>query len=178
MRYAAELDDAGDAPPPPVETWNPERAGEIDIVIARDGTWFHEGAPIRRAKLARLFSTILRREGDQFFLVTPAEKLKIKVEDAPFVAVLMRVEGEGRAQRLTFATNLGDDVVAGPDHALVMRSAGGGGQKAPYINVRRGLEARIARAVYYDLAALGERRRTGAEDLFGVWSAGIFFPLE
>jgi hypothetical protein len=177
MRYAAELEGAGARALPPVETWKPTRCGEIDIVIKADGTWLHEGTPILRARLVRLFSTILRRDGDDYFLITPVEKMKITVEDAPFAAVLMTAEGEGRKQRLVFSTNVGDQAMLGPDHTLVMRTCPTRGDAAPYLNIRRNLEARVARAVFYDLVALGERRQMGAGEMFGVWSAGVFFPL-
>lgn len=176
MRYAAALEDARTDSLPPVEAWNPDNVGEIDIVIKADGMWHHEGAPIKRAKLVRLFSTILRRDGNEHFLVTPVEKLKITVEDAPFLAVAMNAAGEGRSQRLSFRTNLGDNVAVGPDHKLTYRLAPSG-QSAPYIEVRGGLEARIARSVYYDLVALGERRHMDDNEVFGVWSNGEFFPF-
>ena len=176
MRYAAALEGVDAQGLPPVEQWKPDRVGDIDIVIKADGMWHHEGAPIKRAKLARLFSTILRRDGDAFFLVTPAEKLKITVEDAPFLAVAMETRGDGAARRLTFRTNLGDSVDIGPDHMLAFRPSPAG-QNAPYIEVRRGLEARIARSVYYDLVALAERRHMKGGEVFGVWSGGIFFPF-
>lgn len=176
MRYAAALEDAELRGLPPVEKWNPDRVGEIDIVITADGMWHHEGAPINRAKLVRLFSTILRRDGDAYFLVTPAEKLKITVEDAPFLAVAMDTIGEGAARRLTFKTNLGDSADIGPDHKLAFRPSPSG-QPAPYIEIRRGLEARIARSVYYDLVALAERRHMEGVEVFGVWSGGVFFPF-
>ena len=175
MRYAAELEGVVGRGPAPVEKWNPERVGAIDIVIQSDGTWLHEGAPIRRARLVKLFSTILKREGDDYFLVTPVEKLKITVEDAPFVAVLMEADGEGRDQRLIFTTNVGEKIVAGPAHGIFMRRCGD--HDAPYIEARRGLEARVARAVFYDLVGLGERRHGKGKDVFGVWSSGVFFPL-
>jgi uncharacterized protein len=175
MRYAAALEGAGKKSLPPVEKWNPDFCGDIDLVIKRDGTWFHEGTPIGRAKLVRLFSTVLRREGDRHFLVTPVEKLEITVEDAPFIAVLMRREGEGERQTLTFTTNVGDEAAAGEDHKLSFRRDNDG--MAPYIDVRAGLEARIARAVYYDLVELAETREIDGVDMFGVWSGGVFFPF-
>lgn len=177
MRYAASLEGAGGKSPPPVEKWNPDLCGEIDIIIKRDGTWFHEGTPINRARLVRLFSTVLRRDGDDYFLVTPVEKMKISVEDAPFVGVLMRAEGEGSSQRLIFTTNMGDEVIAGLAHHLDFRKTSDSEESAPYINVRRGLEARIARSVFYDLVALGERRHMDEGEMFGVWSDGVFFPF-
>ena len=175
MRYAAMLADREKKGLPPVERWNPPYCGELDLVIRRDGVWMHAGTPIGRAPLVRLFSTVLRREGDRYFLVTPVEKLGVVVEDAPFLAVLMRAEGEGEARRLVFTTNVGDDVAAGPGNALEMRAGPTGA--APYLHVRAGLEARVARAVYYDLAALGETRDTTDGPAFGVVSRGAFFPL-
>lgn len=177
MRYAAALEGAGDKSLPPVEKWNPDFCGEIDLVIRRDGTWVHEGTPIGRARLVRLFSTVLRREGDDYFLVTPAEKMAITVEDAPFIAVLMRREGEGAAQRLVFTTNVGDETVAGEGHPIEFRKDLETGEGAPYIEVRAGLEARIARAVFYDLVELGETREIDGEKAFGVRSDGVFFPF-
>jgi hypothetical protein len=177
MRYAAALEGAGVKSLPPVEKWRPEFCGEIDLVIKRDGTWFHEGTPIGRARLVRLFSTVLRREGDKHFLVTPVEKLEITVEDAPFIAVLMKREGKGAQQKLTFSTNVGDEALASAAHALTFRTDDETGERAPYINVRAGLEARIARAVYYDLVELGETRDITGEEMFGVWSDGVFFPF-
>ncbi len=176
MRYAAALEGGDWRGLPPVEKWNPERVGAIDIVIAADGTWFHEGAPIRRARLAKLFSTILRRDEDGYYLVTPAEKLKITVEDAPFVAVLMNAEGEGEDRRLTFTTNMSESVLAGAEHPLEMRATPQG-EWAPYIKLRQGLDARIVRSVYYDLVAMAVRRHMKDRDVFGVWSGGVFFPL-
>jgi len=174
MRYAAKLEGAGDKSLPPVHLWHPEYCGEIDLVIKRDGTWFHEGTPIGRARLVRLFSTVLRREGDKYFLVTPVEKMAIEVEDVPFLAVLMRAEGAGRDQRLIFTTNVGDEAAAGPDHELVFRAGETTGEGAPYIDIRAGLEARIARAVFYDLVALGESHQIDGEE---KWSNGVFFPF-
>jgi hypothetical protein len=160
---------------PPVETWNPRHCGEIDIRIARDGSWFHEGRLIARRELVRLFSTILRKDADGFHLVTPVEKLRIRVEDAPFVAVLLDTQGEGSEQTLTFTTNVGDETVAGRENPIrVARDQSG---PAPYVHVRRRLEARISRAVFYqlaDIAVPGTREFAG---LLGVWSGGVFFPL-
>jgi hypothetical protein len=159
---------------PPVDKWNPSHCGDSGMRIARDGTWYHEGSPIGREAMVRLFSTILRREPDgSFVLVTPAEKLAIEVEDAPFVAVELKTEGEGKSRSLAFRLNTGDLVVAGPDHPL--RFEGGDGGPHPYIEVRRGLEALVARPVYYELAniALAE----GAEPP-GLWSGGAFFALD
>lgn len=159
---------------PPVEQWNPPHCGDIDIRIARDGTWFHQGTPIGRRELVRLFSTILRKDHDGYHLVTPAEKMRITVEDAPFQAVLLEAEGSGKDQRLTFTTNVGDDTVAGPHNAIRVEIEPVTQQPRPYVHVRRGLEARIARPVYYQLADLAV---PGGEGILGVWSDGAFFPL-
>jgi hypothetical protein len=159
---------------PPVEQWNPERCGDSGIRIARDGTWYHEGKPIRRPALVRLFSTVLRREPDgRHVLVTPAEKLEIEVESTAFRAVEMRSEGEGEQRRIAFLLDSGDAVLVGPDHPLSIVDADGG--LSPRVLVRHGLEAELTRSVYYELAeiALAE----GAEPP-GVWSSGVFFPLD
>ena len=162
---------AGEKRLPPVEKWHPTHCGDSRMRIARDGTWYHEGSPIGRQAMVRLFSTILRREPDGgFVLVTPAEKLDIQVEDAPFVAVELKSEGEGRDRRLAFRLNTGDVIVAGPEHALRFEAG-----PHPYVEVRAGLDALVARPVYYELAeiALAE----GATRA-GVWSEGVFFALE
>jgi hypothetical protein len=159
---------------PPVEQWNPSHCGDSAMRIARDGTWFHEGRPIGRPAMVRLFASILRREPDgSYVLVTPVEKLDIAVEDAPFVVVEMKSEGGGRDRALAFRLNTGDLVLAGPDHRLRLDAREDGPH--PYLEVRAGLEARLARPVYYELAeiALAE----GAQPP-GVWSGGAFFALE
>lgn len=176
MSYAAALAGAGDRRLPPVEKWNPPYCGQLNLVIRRDGVWMHEGTPIGRPALVRLFSTVLKREGEDYFLVTPVEKLGIAVEDAPFLAVLMRAEEGARGRRLVFSTNVGDEAAAGPEHALEFR-AGREGEKAPYLHIRAGLWARVVRAVFYDLVALGETREQGGEAAFGIASDGAFFPF-
>jgi hypothetical protein len=159
---------------PPVEQWDPSHCGDSAMRIARDGTWYHEGSPIGRSAMVRLFSTILRREPDgRFVLVTPVEKLDILVEDAPFVAVEVKSEGSGRERALAFRLNTGDLVIAGPDHPLRLEDHDDGPH--PYLRVRPGLEARLARPVYYELAELALEE--GAEPA-GLWSKGVFFPLE
>ena len=155
---------------PPVESWHPTHYGDSEMRIATDGTWFHQGSPIGRETMVRLFASILRREQDGgYVLVTPAEKLDIAVDDVPFLAVEVISEGEGRVRRLTFRTNVGDLVVAGPDHRLRFADA-----DAPYLHVRGGLDARIVRPVFYELAewALAD---DAAQP--GVWSDGVFFPM-
>ena len=159
---------------PPVERWNPTHCGDSEMRIARDGTWFHQGSQISRPAMVRLFSTILRREPDGgFVLVTPVEKLDIAVEDAPFTAVEMKADAEGRDARLAFRLNTGDLVTAGPDH--VLRFAGTPEEPRPYLHVRGGLEALVARALYYDLV---DRALAGDDEPPGVWSDGAFFPLQ
>ncbi|QUD87239.1 DUF1285 domain-containing protein [Phenylobacterium montanum] len=158
---------------PPVHLWNPARSGEIDIVIRRDGRWFHEGAVIGREAMVRLFSTVLRKDPDGYWLVTPAEKLRITVEDAPFIAV--RVDREGDALR--FLTNVGDEVIAGPDHSIRVETDPYTGEPQPYLHVRRGLEARIARPVFYELVELAEERELREGLCLGVTSNGAWFPL-
>lgn len=159
---------------PPVERWNPPHCGHSGMRIARDGTWFHEGSPIGRINMVRLFSTVLRREPDgRHVLVTPVEKLDIDVEDAAFVAVEMKVEGSGPDAMLAFRLNTGDIVTAGRDHALRFAESEDGPR--PYLHVRGGLEALIARPVYYELAEIA---LSGGDQSPGVWSDGVFFPLE
>ncbi len=158
---------------PPVEQWNPQHCGDSEMRIARDGTWYHQGSPIGRPAMVRLFSTILRREPDGgYVLVTPVEKLAIAVEDAPFVAVAMKADGEGPDAKLAFQLNTGDLVNAGPEHLL--RFAQGEDGPRPYLHVRGGLEALVARSVYYELA---ERALASEGSSPGVWSDGAFFPL-
>lgn len=165
---------AADRKLPPVEGWHPERTGDSEMRIARDGTWFHQGTPIARENMVRLFSTILRREADgSHVLVTPVEKLSIAVEDAPFVAVEVKSEGKGEDRRLAFRLNTGDMVVAGPAHRL--RFAERDGEPAPYLAVRGGMEALIARAPFYELA---EMAIADGGDPAGVWSDGAFFAME
>ncbi|MDB5444571.1 MAG: hypothetical protein JWP73_2947 [Phenylobacterium sp.] len=158
---------------PPVHLWNPARSGEIDIVIGRDGGWRHEGAPIGREAMVRLFSTILRKDPDGIWLVTPAEKLRITVEDAPFVAVRVdQAAGEAGQPVLRFVTNVGDEVEAGPDHAIRVETDASG-EPRPYLHVRRGLEALIARPVFYELVELAVER----DGRLGVESHGAWFEL-
>jgi hypothetical protein len=162
---------------PPVEKWHPAHCGEIDIRIARDGTWFHMGTPIGRKELVRLFSTILRKDPDGFHLVTPGEKMKIRVEDAPFLAVLMDAEGKGREQVLRFTTNVGDQMEAGADNPIRVETNPETEEPAPYVHVRKGLEARIARNVFYQMADLAVPGEGALANRLGVWSNGVFFPL-
>lgn len=175
MRYAAALAGAGEKKGlPPVERWDPPYCGDIDLLIRRDGLWVHEGTPIGRAPLVRLFSTVLKKEGERYFLVTPVEKLGIKVEDAPFLAVLMREDESGR---LVFTTNVGDEVAAGPDHPLEFRESARPGEWTPYIHVRGDLWALAARPVFYELVARGETREIDGAAQFGVASGDEFFSF-
>lgn len=157
-RLSAALGDLPKRGPPPVDRWNPPYCGPIDMRIAADGTWFHDGAPIRRPALVKLFASILRREADgRYVLVTPVESVGITVEDAPFVAVEMAVEGEGDDRRVAFRTNVDDLVPVDAEHGLRFEQDAAGGLR-PYIHVRRGLWALVTRALTYDLVALAEER--------------------
>ena len=171
---------------PPVQDWHPEREGEIDIRIARDGSWHYQGSPIGRQRMVRLFSTILRRDpDDHFYLVTPAEKLRIRVEDAPFVAVELAVEGDGGDRRLVFRTNVNEVVTADAEHPIRVVTDPATGEPAPYIRVRGRLDALIARSVFYELVEMAEAEdapAAGSEGLPGddrlvVRSAGSRFVL-
>ncbi len=158
---------------PPVEQWRPARSGVSDIRIDRDGRWFYRDSEIRRPEMVRLFATVLRRDDDGIYLVTPVEKLSVEVEDAPFVAIDMETSGEGDARALLFVTNVGDVVAADATHPIVLRK--NAREARPYITVRRSLDALIARPMYYRLAALAQ---PGAAGRAGVWSNGEFFALE
>jgi hypothetical protein len=163
--------------PAPVHLWNPPFCGDLDMRIARDGTWFYLGTPIGRRPLVKLFSSILKREGDRYFLVTPVEKVGITVDDAPFVAVDFTAGGEGRARALTFTTHVDDEVIAGPDHPIRVTRDPATGEPAPYVHVRAGLEALIDRKSFYRLVDLGEEHDVNGTRQFGVWSGGAFFPF-
>lgn len=162
---------------PPVHLWNPPYCGEIDIRIARDGTWFHDGTPIGRAGLVKLFSSILKKEGDRFFLVTPVEKVGIKVDDAPMVAIDFDVLGEGADQVLTFHTKTEDQAIAGPEHPIRVTRDTATGEPSPYVMIRAGLEALIDRKSFYRLIELGCHEISGGQSWFGVRSSGRFFPI-
>lgn len=155
----------------PVHLWSPPLSGEMDMVIRRDGTWVHEGRVIARAGLVRLFASVLKREEDGFYLVSPVEKWAITVQDAPFIGVDLEVTGQGAAQAVRVITNLGDSAVIGPDHPLRVAEASGG--LVPYVTIRAGLEARLDRKSVYRLVDLG----TEAAGRFGLWSGGRFFDL-
>ncbi len=158
---------------PPVHLWNPPNCGEIDIVIKKNGLWFNEGTPIGREALVRLFSTVLRKDDDGVYLVTPVEKMKITVEDAPFIAT--RVDREGGT--LKFLTNVGDEVEAGPDNEIRIEMDQATGEPRPYLHVRRGLDALIARPVFYELVEMAQERETADGPRLGVESNGAWFPV-
>ena len=162
---------------PPVHLWNPDYCGALDMRIARDGTWFYLGTPIGRPELVRLFSTILRKDGDEYVLVTPVEKVGITVDDAPFVAVDFDAEGEGDAQTLTFQTNVGDFATAGSDHPIRVERDPETGEPSPYVLIRARLEALIDRKSFYRLVEIARHHEIDGERWFGVWSGGVFFPI-
>ena len=158
---------------PPVHLWNPDFCGDIDMRIARDGTWYYEGGAIERPGLVRLFSTILKKEDGKYFLVTPVEKVGITVDDAPFVAVDVNWDGANEAQNLTFETNVGDRFTAGPDNPIRVMRDPQTGEPSPYVEVRAGLEAIIDRKSFYRLVDIG----THKDGWFGLWSGGTFFEV-
>ncbi|OBZ93348.1 hypothetical protein ADU59_22560 [Pararhizobium polonicum] len=163
---------------PPVERWNPPFCGDIDMEIRADGTWFYMGTPIGRQPLVRLFSTVLRKDGDgRTYLVTPVEKLGIRIADAPFVAVEMTVTEQDGTPVITFRTNVGDVVEAGPEHGLRFVVHGENSELKPYLHVRGRLEALVSRAVMYDLVALGETVVIDGIEMFAVRSGGVVFPV-
>ncbi|WP_371877186.1 DUF1285 domain-containing protein [Alsobacter ponti] len=162
--------------PPPVHLWNPAYCGEIDMRIAADGTWFYMGTPIGRPALVKLFASVLRKDPERFVLVTPVERVGIRVDDAPFVAVAMETRGEGAGRALAFRTNVDDWVIADSSHPLRFEREATGGLR-PYVLVRGELWARVSRPVFYDLVELGEERDVAGVAMFGVASAGTFFPM-
>ena len=164
---------AGKGGLPPVHLWDPPFCGDLDMEIRRDGIWFYEGTPIGRPELVRLFSTILKREDDAFFLVTPVEKVGIRVEDAPFVAVDFEREGDA----LVFETNVGDRVTASAEDPIRVERDPETGEPSPYVHVRAGLEALIDRKSFYRLVELGEHADQEGAQWFGLRSAGSFFPV-
>ncbi|MFN0044088.1 MAG: DUF1285 domain-containing protein [Alphaproteobacteria bacterium] len=170
--------------PVPASSRHPEGRADVEtcrdfgLRIARDGEWFYHGSPIGRKSLIRLFSSALRRDGDgAYWLITPAERGRIEVEDAPFTAVELNVTGQGKMRTLTFRTNVDDEVAVDEDHPIRVAIVGARGEPRPYVTVRDGLEARILRAVFYQLVDLAEVRETGGARAFGVWSKGAFFAL-
>jgi uncharacterized protein len=159
---------------PPVHLWNPPFCGDIDMRIAADGTWFYMNSPIGRKPLYTLFSRVLRRDDDKYFLVTPVEKCGIRVDDAPFTAIRMEVSGDGPSQVITFETNCDDVVIVSADHPLRFAIEQGTHGLKPYVLVRANLEALVVRALFYDIVARG----VVVGKWFGIWSSGMFFPMQ
>lgn len=174
-----EADNEGGAP---VHLWNPEFCGALDMVIKSDGSWHYNKSPIGRKELVKLFASVIKREGDDFFLVTPVEKIAITVEDAPFIATEMHQQGNGKNQILSFTTNVGNRVTASKTHPLRFDPQPNSENLLPYIHIRHSLEnaleAKLSRSVYYELANLSEPLSISGETFLGVWSAGEFFPIE
>ncbi|AQZ95651.1 DUF1285 domain-containing protein [Halopseudomonas phragmitis] len=165
--------------PAPVHLWNPPLSGELDMRITRDGTWYYQGGPIERKALAQLFSGILRLDEDgRYYLVTPVERWAIQVDDAPFVATNLNIEGEGQLQRLRFTTSLGDEFEAGTEHPITLKCDPDSGEPAPYILVRANLQALIHRNVFYQLVDLAVAHEQNGHSALGVWSNGQFFPMD
>jgi uncharacterized protein len=168
---------AGGKGPPPVHLWNPPFCGDLDMRIAADGTWFYLKTPIGRPALVKLFSSVLKREGDKYFLVTPVEKVGIQVDDAPFLAVELHVDDGEQGKVLNFRTNVDDWVACGAEHPLRFEPEHATGGLKPYLHVRRDLWAKVTRPLFYDLAALGEERDVDGERMFGISSMGAFFAM-
>ncbi len=162
---------------PPVHLWNPPFCGDIDMRIAADGTWYYDKTPIGRPALVKLFASVLKREGDKYFLVTPVEKVGIVVDDAPFTAVELQVDDTVGGQLLKFRTNADEWVEAGPGHALRFEQDAENGGLAPYLHVRRELWAKVTRALFYDLVELGEEREIDGVVMFGVASGGEYYAM-
>lgn len=163
--------------PPPVHLWDPPFCGDIDMRIASDGSWHYQGSPISRAAMVRLFASVLKREGDKYFLVTPVEKLGIKVDDAPFLAVALDTRSEMRSGTLVFLTNVDDVVTCDAEHPLRFEPEHGTGGIKPYLHVRRDLWALVTRSLFLDLVAIGKVRELDGRRMFGLESAGCFFPM-
>ena len=177
-QIAASAQSDGDGAPTPDDAPIDDTCGDFGIRIARDGTWYYQNSPIGRKALAKLFSTVLRRdENGEYWLVTPAERGRIEVEDAPFVAVRLDVAGTGRGQVLTMETNLDDSVTVDVEHPIRVAHDPETQEPTPYVLVRGRLEARISRAVYYELVELGVEHEGESGHIYGVWSKGKFFPL-
>jgi uncharacterized protein len=163
---------------PPVHLWNPPFCGDLDMRIAADGTWHYLKTPIGRPALVKLFASVLKREGDKYYLVTPVEKCGIAVEDAPFLAVELKVETQASHRILHFRTNVDDWVACGPQHALRFEPEPETGGLKPYLHVRADLWAKVTRALFYDLVELGEEREVGARRMFGIASDREFFAMQ
>jgi hypothetical protein len=174
---AAAVRETGGKGPPPVHLWNPPFCGDLDIRIGSDGTWYYLGTPIGRAPLVRLFASVLKREREKYFLVTPVEKIGIVVDDVPFLAVELQAEDTHEGPLLRFRTNVDDWVVCNAQHALRFAREEHSGGLRPYLHVRRDLWAKVTRALFYDLVERGEERDVDGERMFGVSSGGAFFPM-
>ncbi len=162
---------------PPVHLWHPPFCGDIDMRIASDGTWYYMGTPINRKPMVRLFASILRRDPERFVLVTPVEMVGIQVDDAPFLAGTMKIEGEGEAQKLTLTTTVEDEVLISADHPLQFEIEPVHGGLKPYCVVRDGLRARLTRSLASELVNLGKIQVVDGARMFGVWSEGQFFAM-
>ena len=162
---------------PPVELWDPPFCGNLDMRIATDGTWYYLKTPIGRPALVKLFASVLKREGDDYFLVTPVEKCGIQVEDAPFLAVELRVADDESGKVLNFRTNVDEWIACGSAHELRFDPEPVTGGLKPYLHLRRGLWAKVTRSLFFDRVGLGEERQIGDEAMFGVASMGVFFPM-
>lgn len=173
----AELEKVKGKGRPPIHLWHPDNVKDIDMVIQKDGTWMYMGSSITRQRLVHLFSTVLLKEEDEYFLVTPVEKCRITVEDVPFQAVLLENRGEGREQVLIFTTNMAEQVTADASHPLRFEINPDTEEPAPYVMVRDDLEAKLTRSVYYQTADLVVSELIDNENWFGVWSAGVFFKM-
>ncbi len=162
---------------PPVDSWSPPLSGDIDIVVERNGDWVHDGGRIKREPLVRLFSTILKREGDEYFLVTPVEKWRIQVRDVPFAVIAVTAQQRGGEQVLVFTTRTGDETIAGPNNPIRVAIDQATGEPSPYVLVRKNLEGLIHRNVYYELVEMAEARDINCQTTHGVTSLGQFFNL-
>lgn len=162
---------------PPLDAWTPKITRDFGLTITRDGLWHYLGSPIERHSLVKVLSRVLRKEGGNYFLLSPVEKLRIEVEDAPFVAVEVERIHSGEQQKLVFRTNVDDVVIADASHPIRVAEKRDSGEPAPYIAIRDGLEALMTRPVFYELAEMAQPARDGQSGVYGVWSAGQFFPL-
>lgn len=161
---------------PPVDLWDPEFCGNINMRITKAGAWLYMDTPITRHEMVRLFSTVLRKDGDEYFLVTPVEKLAITVDDVPFQVVRMQRFGEGKQQTLSFETITDDKIIADAEHPIRISNDDKTGEPSPFLLIRGGMEGRISRAIFYELVDLAEPM-DGDDNIIGVWSGGVFFPL-
>jgi len=174
IKFATEFNEQSTDGLPPVDQWNPEYCGDIGMEIKRDGTWYYMGTPIGRKRIVKLFSRILRKEDDNtYVLVTPVEKVLIKVEDAPFIATFVEILGKGKELNLKFHTNVDDIIVASKDYPIRVDINKITNEPSPYVLIRRNLEAKISRSVFYELIELAEH----LDNKFGIWSSGSFFPF-